>query len=138
MQTSRRWTVEHNSGTRTSLDGRTPVRYTEDTINLDTGRIKSRIYSPDTERDGTVLSPTLSCLSLSHGVGWLISDGHVQQYLFPRNRSYGPANLSGTRTPFYFANRPTTCTYIYIYIYLCVKMHTSKCLCICVTFAILT
>lgn len=28
----------------------------EDTINLDTGRIKSRIYSPDTGRDGPVLS----------------------------------------------------------------------------------
>ncbi|KZC10492.1 hypothetical protein WN55_01921 [Dufourea novaeangliae] len=34
----------------------TQARTTEDTINLDTGRIKSRIYSPDTERDGPVLS----------------------------------------------------------------------------------
>ena len=39
----------------------------------------------------------LSCLSLSHGVGWLISDGHVPQYLFPRHRVNRPISDSYTR-----------------------------------------
>ena len=39
----------------------------------------------------------LSCLSLSHGVGWLISDGHVPQYLFPRHRVDRPISDSYTR-----------------------------------------
>lgn len=56
MQTSCRTTVEHNSDTHMRGIRRTRPRRTEDTINLDTGQIKSRIYSPDTERDSPVLS----------------------------------------------------------------------------------
>lgn len=47
---------------------RTRPRPTEDTINLDTGRIKSRIYSPDTERETVLSCPVLSRSVPSHPV----------------------------------------------------------------------
>ncbi|TGZ57933.1 Uncharacterized protein DBV15_07575 [Temnothorax longispinosus] len=81
---------------------RTRPRPTEDTINLDTGRIKSRIYSPDTERE-TVLSCSVPSrpgavlfVAVAHGVGWLISDGRVPQYLSPRHTHHGPVDHGPT------------------------------------------
>lgn len=90
---------------------RTRPRPTEDTINLDTGRIKSRIYSPDTERE-TVLflsypvpsrpvpsrPDAVLFVAVAHGVGWLISDGHVPQYLSPRHTPWTHGPISRTRT----------------------------------------
>jgi len=73
---------------------RTRPRPTEDTINLDTGRIKSRIYSPDTERETVLSCPVLSrsvpsrlgavpCLSLSHTVWVGSSVMTVSRSIFP-------------------------------------------------------
>lgn len=90
---------------------RTPPRPTEDTINLDTGRIKSRIYSPDTERE-TVLScpcpcpvpsrpvPMLSCLSLSHTVWVGSSVMAVSRSIFLHDTHRGRMDrpISRTRT----------------------------------------
>ncbi|KYM94245.1 hypothetical protein ALC62_15106 [Cyphomyrmex costatus] len=78
---------------------RTRPRPTEDTINLDTGRIKSRIYSPDTERETVLSCPVLSrpvpsrlgavsCLSLSHTV-WVGSS------VMAMSRSIFPLDIHG-------------------------------------------
>lgn len=86
MQTSCRTTVGHNSGTRTRGARRTRPRRAEDTINLDTGRIKSRIYSPDTEQDGPVLSrccPVCRCRTVWVGSSAMAAS---RQYLSPPTR----------------------------------------------------
>lgn len=93
MQTSCRTTVEHNSGTRTRGARHTRPRRAEDTINLDTGRIKSRIYSPDTEQDGPVLSrccPVCRCRTVWVGSSVMAASRSIFSLDTPAR---GPADL---------------------------------------------
>ena len=98
MQTSCLSTYEHNSSTCTPTHiaigwGHYKPRYRANKI-LD---LQSWYQASDRAASCPVLSLVLSCLSLSSGVGWFISDDHVLQYLFLSHQVFGNIHACSRR-----------------------------------------